>query len=91
MRPVHLPALAGVKNGNGISKPHVQKVFSCVSGNLDVVIGHFHPMHGRSCIRSQFRQDRIEFQAGAEEWAGRFGDALEQVLASRPWEGRQVA
>jgi predicted N-formylglutamate amidohydrolase len=42
-------------------------------------------------IGVEFRQDRIEFQAGAEEWAGRFGDALERVLAARPWEGRQVA
>ncbi|MDA0340862.1 MAG: N-formylglutamate amidohydrolase, partial [Proteobacteria bacterium] len=38
-------------------------------------------------IGVEFRQDRIEFQAGAEEWAGRFGDALERVLEARPWEG----
>ena len=42
-------------------------------------------------IGVEFRQDRIEFQAGAEEWAGRFGNALERVLAERPWEGRPVA
>jgi predicted N-formylglutamate amidohydrolase len=42
-------------------------------------------------IGVEFRQDLIEFQAGAEEWAGRFGDALDRVLASRPWEGRRVA
>jgi predicted N-formylglutamate amidohydrolase len=36
-------------------------------------------------IGVEFRQDRIEFQAGAEAWAGRFGDALERVLAARPW------
>lgn len=42
-------------------------------------------------IGVEFRQDRIEFQAGAEEWAGRFGDALERVLAARPWEERRVA
>lgn len=42
-------------------------------------------------IGVEFRQDRIEFQAGAEDWAGRFGDALERVLAARPWEDRRVA
>lgn len=42
-------------------------------------------------IGVEFRQDRIEFQAGAREWAGRFGDALEQVLADRSWEERRVA
>ena len=42
-------------------------------------------------IGVEFRQDRIEFHAGAEEWAGRFGDALERVLVARPWERRRDA
>jgi predicted N-formylglutamate amidohydrolase len=42
-------------------------------------------------IGVEFRQDRIEFRAGAEAWARRFGDALERVLAMRPWENRKVA
>jgi predicted N-formylglutamate amidohydrolase len=42
-------------------------------------------------IGVEFRQDRIEFQAGAEDWAGRFGDALERVLEAASWEDRRVA
>ncbi|MBM84892.1 MAG: hypothetical protein CMM47_02575 [Rhodospirillaceae bacterium] len=41
-------------------------------------------------IGVEFRQDRIEFQSGAERWAKCFGDALEQVLAARPWDKRKV-
>ena len=51
---------------------------------------HVAPL-GLISIGVEFRQDRIEFQAGAEDWAGRFGDALERVLAARPWERRPVA
>ena len=51
---------------------------------------HVAPL-GLISIGVEFRQDLIEFQTGAEAWAGRFGDALERVLASRPWEGRRVA
>jgi predicted N-formylglutamate amidohydrolase len=42
-------------------------------------------------IGVEFRQDRIEFQSGAEEWAQCFGDALARVLAARPWEGPRAA
>ena len=51
---------------------------------------HVAPL-GLISIGVEFRQDRVEFQAGAEEWAERFGDALERVLVARPWEGLQIA
>ena len=51
---------------------------------------HVEPL-GLLAVGVEFRQDRIEFQAGAEGWAKRFGDALEQVLAARDWDSRKVA
>ncbi len=39
----------------------------------------------------EFRQDRIEFRAGAERWAARFADALERALDGRPREARAAA
>ncbi len=39
----------------------------------------------------EFRQDRIEFQAGARAWAARFGDVLAGVLDTQISTPRQVA
>ena len=42
-------------------------------------------------VSVEFRQDRIEFRAGAERWAEIFGDALLAALAHLPAQQRRVA
>ena len=46
---------------------------------------------GLLTVGVEFRQDRIEFAAGARLWADRFGDALASTLTERPWKERQAA
>ena len=47
--------------------------------------------HNLLAVGVEFRQDRIEFGAGARLWAERFGDALECTLLEHGSSGQQAA